>query len=232
LQESQGALQRSHEELRALAAQLLTAQEEERRRISRDLHDDLNQKLVLLAVDAESLAQHLPRDPAAIIERLRSLQRRIVELTDDVRRLAYQLHPSILDDLGLAVALQSYVEDFAKRERIKVAFTRRKLPKSLPLGIASCLYRVAQEGLRNIAKHARTARASITLVGSETDIRLSIKDSGVGFNPDTIRERRGGLGIISMQERVRLVKGDFAVTSRPGRGVRIDVSVPLPERAS
>lgn len=232
LQESRSALQHSHEELRALAAQLLTVQEEERRRISRNLHDDLNQKLAMLAVEAESLAQHLPRTPALIIDRLQTLRNRVVDLTEDVRRLAYQLHPSILDHLGLAVALQSYVDDFAKRERIKVTFTHKKLPQSLPQDIASCLYRVAQECLRNVAKHARSIRVTITLAASETGLLLSIKDYGVGFAPDAVKQQGGGLGILSMQERVRLVKGELAVTSRPGHGARIDVSVPLPEGAS
>jgi PAS domain S-box-containing protein len=228
LQESRRALLDSQQELRALAAQLLTAQDDERRRVSRELHDDLNQKLAMLAFDTDALTQHLPDSPALMKERLQLLGTRLVTLSDDVRRIAYQLHPSILDHLGLAIAVQSYVDDFAKRERMPVSFTHTKVPKSLPQNVASCLYRVTQESLRNIAKHARARRASIALTGSSKGIHLSIKDSGMGFNPGTARVHGGGLGILSMQERVRLVNGEFSVQSCPGKGTEVSVQIPLP----
>jgi PAS domain S-box-containing protein len=227
IQKVQGALHRNREELRALASRLLTAQEEERRRLSRELHDDLNQNLALLAVEVESLEKELPLSPGKIRKQLRMLRDQVVELSDHVHTLAYGLHPSILDDLGLAIAVKSYVQDFSRREKSDIRFATRGIPPSLPPGIASCLYRVTQEGLRNVAKHARTRRCTVRLIGSGEGIQLSIKDFGVGFDPEASRNQGIGLGIVGMQERVRLVNGTFSIQSIPGRGTQILVRVPV-----
>jgi PAS domain S-box-containing protein len=229
LRKSEKALQRSQEELRALAARLLSAHEEERRRLSRELHDDLNQQLALLTIKVESLEKELPSSPDLIRTELGDLRKAAEELSDAVHRLAYQLHPAILDDLGLTVALQSFVRDFALREKIEVKFTHQKLPDSLPPEIAYCLYRVTQESLRNVARHARASRASVTLKKAQQGISVSIKDLGVGFDPDSTRGH-GGLGIISMEERVRTVGGKLYLKSRPGHGTEVVASIPLPER--
>jgi PAS domain S-box-containing protein len=223
------ALERNREELRALAARLLTAQEEERRRVSRELHDDTSQKLALLIVEIETLERNLPGPASEILEQLRSFRERAADLSDDVHNLAYRLHPSILEDLGLAVALRSHVKDFASREGIKVRLTIRSLPPALPRELASCLYRVTQEGMRNAAKHSHTRRMAIMLTGSARGIHLSIKDWGLGFEPETLKARRGGLGIISMEERVRLMNGTFCLRSKIGRGTQVAVFLPLPE---
>ena len=145
--------------------------------------------------------------------------------------MAYELHPSILDHLGLAVALRSYCLEFSRREGIPIRFLARRLPESIPQEPATCLYRLTQEALRNAARHARTERVTVSLSGSGGGLELSIRDTGVGFDPALVKGR-GGLGILSMEERVRLVNGAFAVHSRPGRGTRIEVRVPLanPER--
>jgi signal transduction histidine kinase len=243
-------LEQHREELRRLTATLLHVQEEERRRLSCELHDDLNQKLAVLVMDVDALerqaAVELGRQAALELARpaegrpaerpragsketpglrqaLRGLRTRVVELSDDVRGLAYRLHPSILDHLGLAVALQSYVEEFAKREKIRVTFTHRNVPETLPADLSTCLYRVAQEGLRNVAKHAHAARAALTLWRSGASIHLSIKDAGAGFTP---REARG-LGLISMQERVRALNGKLTIESKPGEGTQIEVQIPF-----
>ena len=229
LRKSEKALQRSQEELRALTARLLSAQEEERRRVSRELHDDLNQQLALLTIKVESLERDLPTSPDLIREELEALKKTAEQLSDSVHRLAYQLHPAILDDLGLAVALQSYVRAFALREKIEVKFTHKNLPVDLPPEIASCLYRVTQEGLRNVARHARTSQATVGLKRIEDGIYLSIKDSGAGFDPRSVRSK-GGLGIISMEERVRLVGGTLSLKSGPGRGTHVSVLIPQAER--
>ena len=229
LRKSEKALQRSQEELRALAARLLSAHEEERRRVSRELHDDLNQQLALLTIKVESLEKELPSSPDLIRTELGDLRKAAEELSDAVHRLAYQLHPAILDDLGLTVALQSFIQDFALREKVEVKFTHQKLPDSLPPEIASCLYRVTQESLRNVARHARTSRASVTLKKTQQGIFVSIKDLGVGFDPDSTRGQ-GGLGIISMEERVRIVGGRLYLKSSPGHGTEVVATIPLPER--
>ena len=225
---AQDALHASREELRTLAGKLMEVQEEERRRISSELHDDLNQNLAVLVMNVEALERRPPTSPDETRGHLRVLRNEIKEMSDDVRRLAYRLHPSILDHLGLAVALQSQVEDFAKREHIKATFMQRNLPDSLPQDISTCLYRVAQEALRNVVKHARASQVAVRLSRSERILRMSVFDSGVGFEMKS-NQMPQGLGLVSMQERVRLVRGRLSVRSRPGRGTYVFARVPLPE---
>jgi PAS domain S-box-containing protein len=229
LRQKEAELRDNQLQLRALAARLLTGQDEEWSRIARELHDDLNQKLAFLAVDVEMLEKQLPESPTPVRERLRSLQHRAVELSEDVRRMAHRLHPAVLDDLGLDPALRSYCAEFSALAGIPVKFSCPKISESLPPDVALCLYRVAQEGLQNIAKHSRASRATVTLAGAADVIDLSIADSGVGFSADAVRGK-GGLGLVSMEERVRLVNGSLMIESAPGKGTRIKVRVPLPRR--
>jgi two-component system NarL family sensor kinase len=225
-QQAEGELHKHREELRALAARLMTVQEEERRRISCELHDDLNQKLAVSVMNAEAAERRWSSSDDVNRERLRAIRNEIAELSDDVRKLAYRLHPSILDHLGLAIALQSHVEEFGKREEIEAVFTQRNLPETIPQPLSTCLYRVAQEGLRNVAKHAKATRVVVRLVQSDHTLRLSIFDSGVGFDPVRVKERHG-LGFVSMQERVRLVGGRMSIRSRQNRGTYLFIRVPL-----
>lgn len=219
---------RAEQDLRSLAVQLLTAQDEERRRISRDLHDDINQRLAILAVEAATLEQHLAKEPDRVPRSIRDIQQRVGELSDDVRRLAYQFHPSILDDLGLATALQRYVEDFSARTGIQVTFEWRDAPESLPREIGSCLYRVAQESLGNVAKHAGASRADVQVAGADGHITLTVTDTGAGIPEGGKGPSGDGLGLLSMKERVSLVHGAFMVESRAGKGTRICARIPLP----
>lgn len=225
-EQAEAELHKNREELRALAARLMTVQEEERRRISCELHDDLNQKLAVSVMNAEAAERRWDSSDEVNRERLRALRNEIAELSDDVRKLAYRLHPSILDHLGLAIALQSHVEEFGKREEIESIFTQRNLPDTIPQPVATCLYRVAQEGLRNVAKHAKASRVVVRLAQSDHSLRLSIFDSGIGFTPAKTKERQG-LGFVSMQERVRLVGGRMSIRSRQNRGTCLFVRVPL-----
>ncbi len=215
--------------IQLLASQLLTVQEDERRRLSRELHDDINQSLAVLAMDLELLEIKSAPRPDEVFGQLRSFRDRIVELTDRVHDLAYELHPSILDDLGLAAALKSYLDSFATREGIDVSFTQSNIPESLDPEISTCLYRIVQESLRNVAKHANANHASVGLSATPEAIILEVKDSGVGFVPESLGQA-AGLGLVSMQERVRLVHGEFSVTSSPGRGTLISVRVPKKEQ--
>ncbi len=226
LKNYQTELERSHRELHVLAGRLFGAQEEERRRISRELHDDLNQRLALLTLDIEALSQKVPRSRRATSERLRTGRDRVVELSDDVHGLAYQLHPSILDDLGLAAALRSHIADVTRREGIAIELSEDGLTRPIPADVASCLYRVAQEALRNVVKHAQPASVTVHLDSSSDGVTMAIDDSGVGFNPRGTPRR--GLGLVGMEERVRLVGGQFSLTSRPGEGTRVTVWVPQP----
>jgi two-component system, chemotaxis family, CheB/CheR fusion protein len=212
-------------EIRALAAQLITAQEEERRRVSRELHDSLCQKLASLALDVENLAVALP-SPATTRARLRDLCARTIKVSEEARHIAYELHPSVLDDLGLVVSLKALCAEFSKAEKMRVDFRAGKLPDLVPQKIASGLYRIAQESLRNVAKHAKAKRLSVALAVQDHRLVLSLQDDGIGFAPLAVKGK-GGLGLVSIGERVRIVGGSLSIESKPGAGTRISVRVPL-----
>jgi signal transduction histidine kinase len=209
----------------ALAAGLLTAQDEEHRRVSRELHDGLNQTIAILLIDAELLERQAPSSSDRNAAQLRSLRSHITELSDDLRRIVHQLHPAALEQVGLVAALESFCAEFSDRESVSVRFRQRHVPGSIPPDIALCLYRVVQEGLRNVVDHSGSRRAVIVLSGRATGIRLSVRDFGIGLQPE-VRDKKG-LGLLSMEERARLVGGSFSVNSRLGKGARIEVLVPL-----
>ncbi|RMH36020.1 MAG: PAS domain S-box protein [Nitrospirae bacterium] len=225
-QHDQEALQRSHDALKALTARLLTAQDDERRRLSRELHDDLNQRLAVLALTMQAAQQKMaPSDPAYAV--LHECYEAIANLSEDIRRLAYQLHPSILDDLGLEAALRAFVDDCARREGLNIVFMAEQVLRNLSKDVAACLYRIGQESLRNVAKHAHASHVTVALAGSEGGVSLIIVDDGVGFYPDQIRATRRGLGLIGMQERIRLVDGRLTIHSQPGKGTKVSAWVPI-----
>ena len=226
LHDSEAALLHTREELRALTASLLNTQEEERRRVSRELHDDLSQKVAKLQFDVESLEQRLPPHLMDGKKPLLAIRDEIGTLANDLRRIAHQLHPAALDHLGLAVAIRTYSREFSEREGFPVQFTARKVPARIPPDVASSLYRIVQEALRNVAKHAGKTSVKITLAGGSKQLSLSIRDHGMGFDKHSV-QHKGGLGLIGMQERVRLVRGEFSLEAQPGRGTAIMVRVPL-----
>ncbi len=225
--DTEHSLEANRRDLRLLASQLLRLQEEERRRISRDLHDDINQRLALLSIDIEMLEQQLSNAPVGTVRTVRAIQNRLVELSEDVRRLAYQFHPSVLDDLGLSIALRRLVDDFQTRTGIDARFIGKDIPQHLAQGLVTCLYRVAQEGLANISRHAKAKSVRVELQRSGKGLQLMVSDDGVGF--DVIRDgcRRGSLGLLSMKERVSLVAGSFDIQSTPGEGTRICAWAPF-----
>ncbi|MGE3977679.1 MAG: PAS domain S-box protein [Nitrospira sp.] len=218
---------RTERQLQSLTTELMTAQEEERRRIARELHDDVNQRLALLAIDMANMLS----DPSALTtqvkETIQSLNRRLVRISDDVRRMAYQFHPSILDDLGLTAALKQMADEWSEKTGIKTVIVQEETTDPLPREIASCLYRVAQESLTNIMKHARAARVELELTCGDQEITLSIYDTGVGFDLTDIRARHPGLGLVNMRERVRSVQGRLDIQSQLGRGTHIIVHIPF-----
>jgi two-component system, chemotaxis family, CheB/CheR fusion protein len=231
LHESESALLLGRNELRALTAKLLQTQAEERRRVSRELHDDLSQKTAKLQFDVETLEQHLPPDLKEVKKRLLNIRDGVETLSNDIRRIAYELHPSSLDHLGVTVALRTYVREFTEREGIPIRFTSRRVPAKIPLEITSTLYRIVQEALRNVSKHAGKTSVSIALTGGSNQLSLSIQDHGIGFDVHSLQDK-GGLGLISMQERARLVRGDFSLETLPGHGATITVHVPLSSRGA
>ncbi len=215
-------LRKSQRELRLLAGRLLTAQEDERRRLAREMHDDLTQRLAGIALQAGRLQRLLtsPSDESsAVLEGVLSDLRR---LSSDVHALSRRLHPSILDDLGLVDAIAAECEGNAQRDGIAVHFESSEVPSDLSNAAALCLYRVTQEALRNVAKHAETTEARVVLKGEAGALTLTIEDRGKGF--DYERGRSGeGLGLASMEERARLIGAEFSVRSARGDGTTVRV---------
>jgi signal transduction histidine kinase len=151
-------------------------------------------------------------------------------MSEDVRKIAHQLHPSILEDLGLNAALCQLCEEFSTRTGIVATCEQQTLPEAMPMEVASCLYSVAQEALHNVSKHSRASRVRLMLKGSPDGVRLGIHDNGAGFDLKAGKWEHG-IGIVSMKERVRLVEGEFSIHSQPGKGTAVRVFVPLPKAA-
>jgi two-component system, NarL family, sensor kinase len=228
LRTSEEELRQGKESYRNLAGQLLNAQEAERKRLARELHDDLSQRLAGLAMDAEMLEQQMPPQGVGAVK-LKEMKDKLVTLSTDVHLMSRQLHPSILDDLGLPDAIASECDRFQKKDSIAVAFRAEHITKEIPPDVAVCLYRITQEGLRNISKHAGATEVTISLAGKDDTISLTIRDNGKGFDP-AHKKSQVGLGLDSMQERAYLIGGDFSVNSQPGQGTVIEVLAPLSRR--
>ncbi|WP_422931530.1 ATP-binding protein [Singulisphaera sp. PoT] len=223
---AEAGLRESQRELRALTGRLLQAQESERRRIARELHDDLNQGLALLAVQLDLLSQEPSEDRAQVDEQLRGLSDRVKQLSSAVHGLATHLHPSKLEQLGLVAAIRSLCKEQTQVHGVAIEFLDRSMPSSVPADTALSLYRIAQEALHNVIKHSGTRQARVELFGDEGGVSLRIVDHGAGFESDTL-DGKEGLGLVSMRERLRLVGGEIRINSRPGAGTQIDVHVPL-----
>lgn len=205
---------------------LLTVQENERRRIARELHDDLVQRLAVLEIGLARIRRGLPPEAADIGLELLRLEQQTGMLSNDVRRLSHQLHPSVVDDLGLCTALESIVEEFQRDQGQEFTFLCEGVPEKIPTNIATAIYRIAQEALRNIAKHA-SGPGGLRVIGEGRMLHLTVSDAGPGF--DVPAAYRGGLGILSMKERTQLLGGQFSVTSNAGGSTTVDVLVPLRE---
>jgi len=223
--QAEDTLQRHERDLSKLAGRIIYAQEEELRRLSRELHDDLTQRLAALSLDAALIERQLsPLQPQAV-QGLKDLRTNLSEVAEEVHDLSRQLHPSILDDLGLVQAVQAECAAFTKKTGIDLSFMPHDFPGKVPQQSALCLYRVIREGLQNIAKHSQAAAASITLQGLSDGIRLLIQDKGIGFDSQEVR-KKAGIGLSSMRERVRLLNGTISFKSEPGQGTAIEVFIP------
>jgi PAS domain S-box-containing protein len=225
-QESERMLRKNESDLRKLAGRLIYAQEEERSRLARELHDDLSQRLAAFAIDVGQLEKQLMDQPVPVREELREMQNGIVRISQDVHSLSRQLHPSILDDLGLIKAAESECAGFSRREGIEVVFNHENIPRIIPKDVSLSLYRMIQEGLRNISKHACAEHISVSIKGSDHDVSLSVQDDGIGFDWAEVKENPG-LGFSSMRERARLIHGELSIQSQPEKGTVITLRVPL-----
>jgi len=225
VRESEAALRGSYGRVRELAGKLITAQELERSRIARDMHDDLGQQLAALSISISALRRR-SLQPSELNDALRALQERIGAVVDHVRDLSHDLHPATLEHVGLIPALRAHCADFARQNRLDVRFSADGALAPLPRDLAVCLYRIVQEGLRNFANHAGVRDASVSLTQTPHFVELTIVDRGRGFDQDGAAAR-SGLGLLSIEERVRLVGGIFNVTSTRDRGTALHVQVPV-----
>jgi signal transduction histidine kinase len=221
------ALRTSQAEARQLAGRLLRAQEDESKRLARDLHDDLSQRLAATAIETGKLEQQFP-ECSELRARMCALKNAVIRIADDVHQISRRIHPAILDDLGLDDALRSECRGFGERHGYAVQYRCGGLPDELPKDVALCFYRIAQEALRNVAKHAKTDAVEVALSGDPEFAYLEVRDSGCGFEPNNVHSKPG-LGLASMEERVRLVGGKLTLFSKVGRGTSIAVRIPLPE---
>jgi PAS domain S-box-containing protein len=206
-----------------LSRRLIRAHEDERALLARELHDDVTQRLAVLAIDV-GRAELLPVNVTQA-ETMRAVREGLSSLSEDVHALAYQLHPAVLEELGLVEALRTACERFGRRDGVELSTDLAPEAAGLEKDLALCLFRVAQEALNNVARHARASTASVTLRSRDGGLLLSVRDDGVGFDPADPETRRS-LGMASMRERVRLVNGTLEVESAPGQGTAIVAWVP------
>jgi PAS domain S-box-containing protein len=212
--------------LEKISGQLIEAQESERRRIARDLHDDICQRLAVLSMEIEQANRTSNGSLAATKQNLRDIREHCSEIAGDVQSLAHQLHSSKLDYLGVVAAIRGLCTEVSKQHQVNIEFTDKNVPKPLPKDISLCLFRIAQEALHNAVKYSGANQFSVALYATEEEIQLVVRDRGAGFDVEEVKKNRG-LGLVSMQERVHLVHGLLAVDSKPGKGTRIFAAVPF-----
>ncbi|MCX5727717.1 MAG: PAS domain-containing protein, partial [Nitrospirae bacterium] len=214
-------------ELESLTGKLIQAQEQERQRIARELHDDFNQRLAALSVELESMERAPIVPPELVARRLAEIRVQVGQLSDDLHDLAYKLHPSLLDHVGLEVAMRDHAAEFTKRTGLPVTFTAREVPGALSPEIATNLFRVMQESLQNVSRHAQATEVMVSLSGSSKGIGLSVRDNGKGFDLENKDTCVKGLGLVSMQERARGLGGFLRIHSRSGQGAKVCAWIPL-----
>jgi PAS domain S-box-containing protein len=227
-QQAAGFIQRCKVEraLSSLGGRLIEAQEQERLHISRELHDDTSQKLALLSVDLQRVAESLTGSAGNLRGRLDPILKNIAEITKDVHALSHRLHTSKLETLGLVATMRSFCREVSEQREVQIDFAHRDVPEDLSPQISLCLFRVLQEGLSNAVKHSGVRKFDVRLERESNRLQLAIRDHGAGFDPG-MEMFTTGLGLISMRERVNLVNGTLAIESKPGGGTEIRVSVPI-----
>ena len=211
--------------LRTLSGRLLSAQEEERRRIARELHDNLSQQMAMLAMEIDQAAAGSVRSPSTVACAMRQISERTAEISTEIHNISHSLHSTKLEMLGLATAVRGHCREMLAHG-VHVHFTEFEVPRTLSQDVALCLFRILQEGLNNVVKHSGAHEAHVTLDGRKEALLLSIVDFGCGFDEGAAADR-DGLGLASMRERLRLIGGEVTIRSRAGYGTTIDVSVAL-----
>ena len=208
-----------------VSRRLIEAQEQERNRIARELHDDIGQRLSLLAVELQQLHQD-PHDLPQVRRRVGELQKQACEIAADVQTLSHDLHSTKLDYMSPVVAMRSLCQELGLQTKVEIEFSAQDLPSPLPPEISLCLFRILQEALRNAIKHSGARQVQVGLWGTHDEVHLAVSDRGIGFDSKTAKQRRG-LGLVSMEERLKLLNGDISIESQPNHGTTIHARVPL-----
>lgn len=220
----------AEKEAQSLAGRILSAGEEERRYLARELHDDVSQRLAAVSIETGTLENKMS-ESSEIKEPLGKLKKNLIGICDDLHRMSRHMHPSVLDDFGLAEALRSECGELSQRWGIPIELHCSKRFPEIPKSVALCLYRVAQESLWNAIRHSGGSKITIELKSDAEFVYMDISDDGKGFEPSTVQKTRR-LGLASMSERIRLVSGTIRTRSAPGQGVTISVVAPIPEASN
>ena len=215
----------AEEALAGVGRRLIEAHEEERTWIARELHDDINQRIALLAIELEQWDQHPPSSEVEVHDHIRHVRQSLSDLGKDIQALSHRLHSSKLEYLGIVAAANGFCKELSEQQKVEIDFSHAGIPRSLPKEISLCLFRVLQEALQNAVKHSGERHFRVELHGTSGEIQLTVSDLGVGFDQQDAIDRRG-LGLISMRERLQLVGGEFSIKSKPGRGTTIRARVP------
>jgi PAS domain S-box-containing protein len=220
---------RAEEALAGLSRKLIDAQEQERARIARELHDDIGQRLALLSFGIQRMKDNVQDSADELRRQLGDLEKQTSEIATDVQALSRELHTGQLEYLGLVAAMRDLCATIAAKQKMKIKFDHEHIPASLPQEVSLCLFRVMQEALNNAVKHSGVRYFEVKVEGLETGISLTVRDAGVGFDPELARTTQG-LGLISMRERVNLLNGTCSIISKPQSGTEVRVCVPVPVR--
>jgi signal transduction histidine kinase len=218
------------EMLSSVSSRLIEAHEEERTRIARELHDDINQRIALLVANLENLENDLPAADRRTKRRIEEARAQLSDLGSDIQALSHRLHSSKLEYLGLVAAASSFSNELSGQKGVEIAFYSERIPEKLPQEIALCLFRVLQEALQNAVKHSGARKFEVWLSGTSNEILLTVHDAGVGFDVEEAVKGRG-LGITSMKERLKLVAGKLSISSHPQTGTTVQAWVPLARNA-
>jgi PAS domain S-box-containing protein len=216
----------AEESLADMGRKLIEAHEEERTWIARELHDDVNQRMALLAVELDRWNQQLPPSAVELHDHIHHAIQRLSNIATDIQALSHRLHSSKLEYLGLVPAAKSFCRELSEQHQAEIDFRDMAMPRSVPKEISLCLFRVLQEALQNAMKYSGVRHIKVELRGTEGEIQLTVSDLGIGFDPQDAIHRRG-LGLISMRERMQLVRGEISINSQPGSGTTIHARVPF-----
>jgi PAS domain S-box-containing protein len=217
--------------IRTVGGRLLEAQDAERKRIARELHDDISQRLALLAIEIAQADSNVNGSPERMKAHLEGIRQHCSNVAHDVQTLSHRLHNSKMDFLGVVHAVRVFCNELSKQYEVRIDFNDQNVPKNLPSNIALCLFRVVQEALHNAVKYSGVKEFTVELSATANEVHLLVTDTGAGFDVEKM-QTNPGLGLVSMQERVHMVQGRFNIESRQGEGTKVVASVPLPSESS